>query len=81
MNELTQRGIGMNQSDKEKLRECCRRERENLADHLDHCDMASQTVKQRHHCYRHAAWQSGRRARRCVEDNQEGGCLPPARGR
>ena len=59
----------MNQTDKDKAKECCRQAHEQLVDHLDHCDTAASSVSQRHHCYRHAAWQSGRKARRCIKEN------------
>ena len=58
----------MDRGDKEKAKECCRKEHEKLVEHLDHCDASSQTDTQRHHCYRHAAWRSGRQARKCIED-------------
>jgi len=52
--------------DKEKTKACCSKERDRLAEHLSHCDSPVKTDEERHHCYRFAAWQSGRRARRCA---------------
>lgn len=58
----------MNPSDKEKMKDCCRKAHDKLIDHLQHCDTASQSAEQKHHCYRHAAWQSGRQSRRCIDE-------------
>jgi hypothetical protein len=66
---IISKGTVMNQTEKNKARECCRQAQEQLVDHLDHCDTNARSVSQRHHCYRHAAWQSGRKARRCIKEN------------
>jgi hypothetical protein len=58
----------MNPTDKEKAKQCCRQAHEKLLEHLEHCDTSAQNENQRHHCYRHAAWQSGRQARKCIEE-------------
>lgn len=50
----------------EKIKHCCSMENEALKAHLEYCDSPSKTENQKHHCYRHAAWHSGRRARRCA---------------
>ena len=59
----------MNPSDRDKAKACCNEEYEKLVEHLKHCDASSQTETQRHHCYRHAAWRSGRQTRKCIEKN------------
>jgi len=53
-------------NDKEKTKACCAKERERLAEHIAHCDSPTKSADERHHCYRFAAWQSGRRTRRCA---------------
>ena len=53
--------------EKEQAKACCAKEHERLKDHLAHCDSPSRTEEQKHHCYRFAAWQSGRRAKRCTQ--------------
>jgi hypothetical protein len=52
--------------DKKRAKACCSKENEALKNHLAYCDTSSRTEEQKHHCYRFAAWQSGRRARRCT---------------
>ena len=52
---------------REKARACCAKERHRLKAHLVYCDNPSRTEEQKHHCYRFAAWQSGRRAKHCTE--------------
>jgi hypothetical protein len=51
---------------KEKTKACCSKENEALKAHLEHCDSPVKTEEEKHHCYRHAAWHSGRRAKRCA---------------
>jgi len=58
----------MNKSSKDKTKACCRQEHEKLVDHVKHCDNAAQSDNQRRHCRRHAAWRSGRQARKCIEE-------------
>lgn len=53
-------------TEKEKTKACCSKENEALRAHLEHCDSPTKTEEQKHHCYRHAAWHSGRRAKRCA---------------
>jgi hypothetical protein len=54
--------------DKDKAKTCCSAERERLKTHLEYCESPSRTEEQKHHCYRFAAWKSGRRAKRCTTD-------------
>ena len=56
----------MSPTSKEKAKECCQREFEQLVEHLKYCNSPSRTSDQKHHCYRFAAWHSGRRARKCI---------------
>jgi hypothetical protein len=53
--------------DKEKAKACCSKEHDRLKEHLEYCDSPSRTEEQKHHCYRFAAWQSGRRAQNCTQ--------------
>ena len=53
-------------SDKDKAKACCSEEYDRLKEHLAYCDNPSRTEEQKHHCYRFAAWQSGRRAKHCT---------------
>lgn len=53
---------------KDKVKECCSNEHAKLKEHLKHCDSPSRTEEQKHHCYRHAAWHSGRRAKKCASE-------------
>lgn len=56
----------MNYRDREKAQTCCSREKERLIDRLADCDAHAEDSDQRHLCYRAAARESGRRARRCI---------------
>lgn len=56
-------------TDNEKIKACCSQEHERLKEHLAYCDSPSRTEEQKHHCYRFAAWQSGRRAKRCTQSS------------
>lgn len=53
-----------------KLRDkvCCSQAHEKLVKDLEHCDSPALTPEEKHHCYRHAAWRSGRQARRCASE-------------
>ena len=55
--------------DRKRTKACCSREHERVKDEIAYCDSYSRTEEQKHHCYRFAAWQSGRRARRCAESS------------
>ncbi|MDJ0804150.1 MAG: hypothetical protein QNI89_08675 [Desulfobacterales bacterium] len=48
---------------------CCDRAHRQLVKDLWHCDAPALTPKQKHRCYRHAAWRSGRKARRCASES------------
>lgn len=62
--------------DKARLKECCKKEHERVKDDVEYCDIHSRTEEQKHHCYRFAAWQSGRRAKRCADStSSESGLL------
>jgi len=50
----------------EKAKSCCSRERVRLSGHLDSCDTRSGGPAARRRCYRIAAKDSGRRARKCI---------------
>lgn len=52
--------------DRKRARDCCSKEYQTLTNHLSYCDSPSRTEEQKHRCYRFAAWQSGRRAKRCI---------------
>ena len=54
-------------SDKNSAKACCSKEHHRLREHLNYCDSPSRTEEEKHHCYRFAAWQSGRRAKNCVK--------------
>lgn len=58
----------MTAEDKSHARACCDKAHEKLVDDLKHCDAPSLTPEEKHHCYRHAAWRSGRKARRCAKE-------------
>jgi len=49
-----------------KAKRCCSREKVRLAEHLDACDTRSGGTAARRRCYRIAAKDSGRRARKCI---------------
>ncbi len=53
------------ETDKKHAKACCSMEHDKLKAHLNYCDSPSRTEEQKHHCYRYAAWQSGRRAKKC----------------
>ncbi|MCG6894486.1 MAG: hypothetical protein LJE65_12815 [Desulfobacteraceae bacterium] len=55
----------MNFRKREKARACCSMEKERLVDRLADCDAYAKDERGRHICYRAAARESGRRARRC----------------
>ena len=44
----------------------CDQAHQKLVKDLEHCDSPALTPDEKHHCYRHAAWRSGRQARRCA---------------
>jgi hypothetical protein len=46
--------------------QCCSNEKERLKAVLNDCDAHSADRRQRHECYRAAARDSGRRAKRCM---------------
>jgi hypothetical protein len=50
----------------QKARRCCSREKARLSEHLDACDTRSGGITARRRCYRIAAKESGRRARKCI---------------
>jgi hypothetical protein len=58
-------GINM-ETDKKHAKACCSMAHDKLKAHLNYCDSPSRTEEQKHHCYRYAAWQSGRRAKKCM---------------
>jgi hypothetical protein len=60
------RGGLIMETDKKHAKACCSMENDRLKEHLNYCDSPSRTEEQKHHCYRYAAWQSGRRAKKCV---------------
>jgi hypothetical protein len=60
------RGGIIMETDKTRAKACCSMEHDKLKAHLKYCDSPSRTEEQKHHCYRYAAWQSGRRAKKCV---------------
>jgi hypothetical protein len=51
---------------KAKAKSCCSREKARLSEHLDACDTRSGGTGSRRRCYRIAAKESGRRARKCI---------------
>ena len=53
--------------DKKSAKACCSKEHDRLKEHLEFCDNPSRTEEQKHHCYRFAAWQSGRRVKHCAK--------------
>lgn len=55
--------------EKDRLKECCSKEHERVKEDVAYCDSHSRTEEQKHHCYKFAAWQSGRRAKRCADEN------------
>jgi hypothetical protein len=64
---LHSRGGNIMAIDKENVKACCSKAHDRLKNHLAYCDSPSRTEEQKHHCYRFAAWQSGRRAKQCVK--------------
>ena len=56
----------MTTEDKAHAQACCKKAHEQLVKDLHHCDAPALTPDEKHHCYRHAAWRSGRQARRCA---------------
>lgn len=56
----------MTTEDKSRAQACCKQTHEQLVKDLQHCDAPALTPEEKHHCYRHAAWRSGRQARRCA---------------
>ena len=49
-----------------RAKRCCSREKVHLSEHLDACDARSGGTASRRRCYRIAAKESGRRARKCI---------------
>jgi len=51
-----------------KAKRCCSQEHEQLVRRLGSCEMESNTVGERHDCYRRAAKVSGARAKACIAE-------------
>ena len=49
---------------------CCANEKARLMDVLFECDYGTQSIEERHLCYRKAAKESGRRSRECLAANK-----------
>ena len=49
-----------------KAKRCCSREKARLSEHLGACDIRPGGPAARRRCYRIAAKESGRRARKCI---------------
>jgi hypothetical protein len=58
----------MTTEDKSRAKACCSKAHQKLVDDLRHCDAPALTPEEKHRCYRHAAWRSGRQARRCASE-------------
>lgn len=59
-------GIGMQNSMNIQSKACCFHEKERLMDVLFACDYCTESMEERHLCYRKAAKESGRRSRECL---------------
>ncbi len=52
--------------EKSRAKACCVKAHQQLVKDLEHCDSPALTPEEKHRCYRHSAWRSGRQARRCI---------------
>jgi hypothetical protein len=48
------------------VKNCCILEKGRLVDALMACDYCTESIEERHSCYRETAKESGRRARACI---------------
>lgn len=51
---------------KPKAKQCCEAEHERVARKVGACEMESDTLDEKHACYRRVAKAGGRRARACI---------------
>lgn len=49
-----------------KSKECCSLEKKRLTEVLRACDYCSESIEERHWCFKKAAKESGRRSRECL---------------